>query len=349
MSTTDKKRVTSIITTEQEICTDPSVEALFKDIFGIKTLPLNPCEFSVELTGINRAIANGLRRVLEDELTGVVLNVIDFNNEKSTDRFMVPQFVNQRIGLIRLKPFVSQEAIESCEWKLDISNDKSSALTVYAGDLIQVSGPKEVFFNPTNIIARIEPGKRIVIDKIRLDTGNGRQNAKFAKCCAMALTVLDVEQYTDSEQRTDKVIAEQSGYKMTSMISDPSHYRIMGCVAATTGNYRNEVIKTIIEAIDNIKARLQFILSAQLNIVVNETGLNVGTLKLIKENGTIGCLIEAAVRNYAPTVLKNSSVVDHLEELMTYTIVINADPKKILDASIMKMIDEFDIIKKQIK
>jgi len=156
-------------------------KAVLKRLFGIDELPLAETTFEVELKNVSTAVASALRRTVIDEMQGCALRVppdgVSF--AETTEQYMLPPFISQRISYIRLRSQISPDLIDNLELELDVSNAEGGVpLSVYAGDMRVTKGSMpEPLFNPTTKIAVLQPGKCLVIRGIHITRGYGRAEA----------------------------------------------------------------------------------------------------------------------------------------------------------------------------
>ncbi len=251
----------------------PEAREVLQELYGLDTLPLAPALVRVELLGVSTAVVNAIRRAAMDEMPGMALFVpVDgFSTALTTDEFALPQFVNQRIELMPLRPLIPPETAQNLRLKLDVTNDGAVVRTVYAGDLEVVAGKmEEPLFNPTFELAFLHPGRRLVVDNISLKVGYGRDNAKYNVARRGAYTHLDIEQHTDEEMRkkpTEEMlrraggaIPDLSGYKQSCLVANPRHHLLRLVVPAVSTN-RAEAVSVVAGACSNLEERLRLIIS----------------------------------------------------------------------------------------
>lgn len=325
-----------------------------KEIFDIDKLPMATARVAMEMKGIPTAMVNAFRRTLTDEMIGHTLQISDdgWNTQETTELFMLPHFVGMRISSIRLKCQIPSETIRTLKLGLDMVNASGAPLSVYAGDLVVKEGNmKETLFNPTYRIAVIQPGKRMVIDEIKIVTGVGKDNGLFNVTCCAAFRHLDLEEYTDDEIRQkDGVASNSSGYKQSSLISNPKHHLLTFDVPATGKDYVNDVFTLLKDCIITIRDRLQSILNAidkseggdkdvsgsihksgiQHTCIKLESGLNESVLSVPNETYTIGELLRRYVYEIVPEISGVSYEVISHERRLVLTVRNGSDTTSIL-------------------
>lgn len=301
-----------------------------RELFGLERLPLGESAVEIELRGVPTAVVNALRRVVTDELAWHAMQVPEggFDTTQTTDRFMLPQFVNERIALVPLRPQISADAIEKLRLQLDVTNSSATVLAVYAGDLEVVEGEMPgVIFNPTFKLAALQPGKRLVVRGIRITSGIGRDHARYHVARHTAFRHLDIPQHdTADTHEPDGVAADKSGYKVSSSVANPRHHALTAILPATTANPA-EVRSVFADACANIKDRLRLVAAAveqsvaggsygrgiQYTVVTLESGLSEASLLVPGETHTIGELLRRSVYETSPEV----SYVDY--RIITHT------------------------------
>lgn len=363
MSVKEQVRVISVDITRKEITSDDIPELL--EIYRLTKLPLAPTHVSIEIMGVPSAVVNALRRVVLDEMPGYALKVpIDgFSTELTTECFMIPQFVNNRISLLRLRPQIPAEVIAKLRLKLDISNQNATFLNVYAGDLEVVEGSMtEPIFNPTTVIAMLQPGKRIVINGIHISTGYGRDNGVYNVACRGTYTHLDLPQHSDSEMRdANGAAVDLSGYKVSTLVANPRHHRLSAIIPATTANL-SEARAVFADACAVIIARLRLIYSTierqtsgkanhrgiQFNVIQLESGLNEGTLQIPGETHTIGELLRRIIYEITPEISNVMYNISSHENLLSLSVRHSEDVTDILMKAIQRSVAIFEAIQKGI-
>jgi len=106
-------------------------------------LPLAPARLSLELRGVPTAVANALRRVLAQELTGACLTFdrAGFDREATTDPFMADdEFVRGRLRMVPLAPHIPPNVARDLRYTLHATNTTEEVMTLYAGDLVLAAG-----------------------------------------------------------------------------------------------------------------------------------------------------------------------------------------------------------------
>lgn len=359
-----KVEVVGVKVTRHEI-TAADVPEL-RTLFRIDRLPLAQAHFEVEIKGVPTAVINALRRTLIDEMPGHALKVPadGFNNKLTTEVFMLPQFVNTRIACIRLPPQIPPEIIANLRLKLNVSNMDAIPLIVYAGDLEVTGGEMpEPLFNPTTRIAILQPGKTLAIEGIYIETGYGRDNGVFNVATCGCYQHLDLEQFSDADMRDEKGVAvDWSGYKISSLVADPRHHRLMATLPATTAKPA-EVRAVLVDACTNIVERLRLIATSverraeapsggfahcgiQYTVVALEAGLSEGTLQVPGETHTIGELLRRTIYELTPDISNVAYTIISHENRLSLSVRHTEDVTRILMRAIHHAIATFNSIQR---
>lgn len=332
-------------------------------IIGISELPLLNTYVTMEIKGIPTAYINAFRRTSIDELQGYALQVPIENDWKDTsDMFMLPQFVVQRISLIPLKNTLNID-INSIKYELVMENlSKTKPLPVYSKDLKLTSGKlSEPIFNPTFKICVLQPTQKISIKNIYIGSDTGKDNAAFQRVRLASYKHLDIKEYDRNETHAyGGKYVDYSGYAESSMKSDPRHH-LYTCVVPSTTNNKAEVISIFIDVCINIKKRLQFILSHIESKDISSTSQGIeysvyqlieGTyeciLQIANETYTIGELIKRTVYDLTPDIINIKYVILSHENSLKLTIQYKEHITKILKKALNVAIATFDSLQTQL-
>lgn len=359
------------LTKVRYLITAENVPALM-ELFGMLVLPLAVTKVAVDICGVAVSYVNALRRTLIDEMTGYALHMPpeNFNTTLTTEVFMLPGFVGDRIANICLRPEIPPEVAAGLRLKLDVKNTTDSPLAIYAGDL-EVEAGKMPFpiFNPTTEIAVIMPGARLVIGGIYIKSGVGRDNAIYNNACCGSYTHLDLEQYSDAEMRKEGGAAvSQSGYKLSSLVANPRCHRLSVYLPATSDNYHDEVHNRLSDGCSNIIERLRVLATSieqhvktpagglggsgytgrrgvQYTVVELESGLAEGTLRVPNETHTIGELLRSTIFERTPSIANVAYVIVSHENHLSLSVRHTEDVTHVILDAIKFAIASFDTIR----
>jgi hypothetical protein len=228
-----------------------------------QALPLAKERLLVEIDGVPTAVANALRRTLKDELRGRCLTFDggDLDREATTDPFMADEdFVRTRVRMIPLRPQVSEALVKTLRFALDAENHTDTVMAVYSGDLVVVEGALgEPLFNPTHVIASLQPGRTLRIRNIRIAEGFGYQDAAFTVAVRAVSRPLDLEELPrEATHGASGVATLQSGYVESSLVANPRRHEVKAYLPAVPAG-GGATATVLIDACGAIMKRLRYI------------------------------------------------------------------------------------------
>lgn len=331
-----------------------------KKIIGIDYLPLANTYVSIEIKGIPTAYINAFRRTSIDEMIGYALQVpTDMDWKDTTDEFMLPQFVIQRISLIPLKLNLNDS--NKITFDLIAENTGTTVMSVYSRDMKLITGKlSEPIFNPTFKICVLQPGRRISIRGIYIGSGIGKDNSAFQRVKCGAYKHVDIPQYDrkDTHEPNGKM-ADYSGYKISAMESNPKHH-IYTCIVTATNEDTAEIKTLFIEVCNNIKERLRYILShiessssesnsqgIEYSIFQLTEGTYEGILQINGETHTIGELIKRTIYDLIPDIINVKYVIVSHEDKLRISIQYKEHVTGILVTALKYCLATFDTLQKQ--
>jgi DNA-directed RNA polymerase subunit L len=333
-----------------------------KKVIGIDEFPLVNTYVSIEIKGITTAYINAVRRTAMDELHGFAFQIpSDMDWKDTTDEFILPQFVNQRISLIPLKNNLGPE-YASIRYDLIGENTTTLPLALYTKDLKLIAG-KVIgpIFNPTFKICVLQPGRKISIRGIYIGTGMGKDNAIFQRVRCGAYSHLDIEQYDKKETHLPNGSqVDYSGYKKLSTQSNPLHH-LFTCIIPATGKDPAEVIAIFIDVCNNIKERLRYILSyiesnsgnthsnqgIEYTVFQLSEGIYEGILFVNNETHTIGEMIRRTIFDLNPDIINVIYAIIAHEDRLKIIIRYKEHVTRILVKALKYCISVYDVLQKQ--
>lgn len=333
-----------------------------KKIIGIDKLPLANTYVSIEIKGISTAYINAFRRTSIDEIIGYALQVpVDMDWRDTTDEFMLPQFVVQRISMIPLKLNLGID-FGKITFDLIAENNTTSVMSVYSRDLKLITGKlSEPIFNPTFKICILQPGRKIVIKGIYIGSGIGKDNSAFQRVKCGAYRHLDIPQYDRKDtHEPDGKMTDFSGYKISSMEANPKHH-LYTCIIPATNEDNAEIKSLFVEVCNNIKERLRYILSYIESTINNESisqgieysifqlteGTYEGILQVNNETHTIGELIRRTIYDLIPDIINVKYVIILHDNKLRITIQYKEHVTGILIKALKYCIATFDSLQQQ--
>ena len=303
---------------------DPEIAAALAELYPHTKNPFPLCEqeLSFVISGVRAAISNAFQRVMTQELTGHHLTADIASMGETTDPFMKPEFViYQRIQNIPLVFGLTDPA--SFEFRLDVTNDTKAVMAVHAGDIAVVKGKlTRPIFNPTIEVASLQPGKRIVIDKITIADGVGRVSAPANVAIRGRHIALDLKRLP--KEKTHKGLqgdAQRSGFATPSTLADPKKFKVVVSIAAgERGSTKarglplqacNNIIMRLRQVMDTIDRSSDAASAAAKSAAVadmsswsaeqaEDSDLSVGTLNLRGETATIPELLRTELNIMLP-------------------------------------------------
>lgn len=339
---------------------DEAREALW-ELFQLRDLPLAQTRVSVDISGVPTAVVNGLRRAVCDEMPGRALVVGDpAAPDGTTDEFLLPEFVHQRVRLTPLRHGIPADVARDLVLGLDVTNHGAAPLSVYTGDFVVVAGAMpEPLFNPTIKLGVLQPGKRLVIEGVRIASGDGRNDAAYMVARRARFTHLDLEQWGDAETREEHGPAvDLSGYKTSCLVADPRSHRLTFELPAAADDPAG-ALSALGDACANIKERLRLVAStvrragepwhrgAHYAEMALADGLAEGSLRVPGETSTLGEILRRAVFEREPGVANVSYVVVPHENALNFSLrLAGGDVTELLRGAIDAAIETFDAIQR---
>lgn len=332
-------------------------------------LPLAQEKVRIEIAGVPTAVANGLRRVLKDEMRGRCLTFDreGFKREESTDRFMDHDFVLTRMRMIPLRPQIPEQVVKNLRLSLFAENTSDNVMTVYSGDLVVAQGDlSEPLFNPTHELAFLQPGCTLRIDDIYLAEGFGRQDAAFIVAVRTVSRPLDLEEVPRAETHDSGGKAtEQSGFTESSLVANPRRHEISAFFPAVPEGGHVSLV-AVCDACAVVMERLRFIQgvlqtpgatqrasNAYYLTSAEDGGRTKGILGIRDETDTIGNILARSVYELAPDIsFVGYTCIPH-ESVMKLTVihaVAEADEiRKIVERAIRHAHGTFNAIQRGVK
>jgi hypothetical protein len=316
-------------------------------IFGnADALSLVESRIRVHVAGVPTPFVNGLRRAATDEILGYALKVPeDGGSDLTTDPYMLPQFVNQRIELLPLNQVAAAKAAAAGRrFELNARNAGATTLVVYASEMREI-GPAggEPLFNQTFELAELQPGKCLVIENIAIAAGRGREHAMFQVATCGAYTHLDIAQHSDDEMRLESgVAADLSGYKESCLVSNPRSHELRFVLQATVAeNAKAAATSVLVAAAENIRARLRAVAQAveggaaadgpvQYALNALDSGLSEGIVRAPGETHTVGELLRRAIFDLAPDLAYADYSISEHENMLTLRLHVSGDPGAVI-------------------
>lgn len=213
------------------------IEAAAQELFQkslSELFPLGQEEFELTLKNVDASIPNAITRSLIGEDMGLRLDMGAF---KSTDSHMKPEIVRLQLRKIPLRATLREDEYDGLVFKLDVTNKTAETKEIFAGDLRVVSKGKMkasgAFFNPTTVLADLQPGSTMVIEDIKVTVGQVSIDQTFAQISRCVTIPLDVpEEDPDVVRNTEKGVGRTSGFSVSTKVHEPRNWVVRGEVNA---------------------------------------------------------------------------------------------------------------------
>lgn len=291
--------------------------------YAAKYLPtvLTPQSVSFELHGVNIAIANGIRRVIEGEFPTKSLNFdIDGDNFETNDPFVLNDFIRTRIRCIPVHQSIKKDSVFS----IDVLNTSHQNIEVKSSAI----KPNPKLFDETISITELLPNKYIKIKKIYVDEGQSRFYGGFTVSSGSACVVLDVKplnMYTRSGTPASE--------------ADPRSFRI---TFDTNGTI--EPKKIVTQSCDEIIKRLAHIKGMLYKLVKTE---DIHQLRVEGENDTTGNILMKTICDIFPDIPSCVYLVNLIDKSMTINLR-TSDPVDVLESAIAEATKILEKIKSSV-
>ena len=146
-------------------------------------------KLSFYLTNVNVGIANGIRRTIQGELKikSLICEIADI---KTTEDFII---MSELIDRIRLIP-INQDIPLDAEFAVNIVNNNinKDEMIIKSSDIKQIKGEKPGYLFPETIrLARLTPGKTLLISKIKVVEGYGYEHGCFCLTNNVEYNIID--------------------------------------------------------------------------------------------------------------------------------------------------------------
>jgi DNA-directed RNA polymerase subunit L len=281
-----------------------------------------PQSCSLELRGVNNAIANALRRAATSEIPISTLK-FDTHNLTTNNPFILVDMIQNRIQLMPIR----QNA--AGKFALRAVNNTGALRDVYSREIVRTEGKAEQIFNETFVICTLEPGQYIIIENIRVDTGYAYQHACHTVAVHPTSIALNEEPYN-----------EFTGEGISSSISNETAFKWSFDTNGTMSP--SEIIHL---TCDTLIARLRSVLSLLDNISISN---DLYTLVIANESSTIGNLLMRNINHLYPDIIYCAFTPDSISRKMTLKLRTDDDPNVVISSAVKYSIDCITDIKSQI-
>jgi DNA-directed RNA polymerase subunit L len=348
---------------------------LLNEIYGLSVLPIFRTETVIEIKGIHIPEINALRRVLTDEIQHYHLTTNDSTID-TDDPFITLARIEKYISNIPICYSVSKEIIKKLKLGIQFKNKTTSNVVILCGDLVIQSSDvvlNSPIFDPTFELFSLSPGKSIIINNIHLVTKYGKEFAGANLACNASYRFLDIEEYSIEEinkkENRIKPFVNQSGYKVSSFLTNPIHHELSFTIPATSKNFIKEICQILNDVCDNIIYRLRSILmhventskSDSIQLLIDDNSIQSSILEnssnmsninkyiciIPGETHTIGNLLKWYINDLFPQCSSVTYIINEKKLEITIYFINGEDVYKYMHDSIKHGILIFKEIKKQ--
>lgn len=239
---------------------DPGVAEAFRIVTEgqLTSLPLSVAVLQVIIGGVPLQFPHALQRAMMDEIPGcrLTFDSQDFTIGKTTDPFMIEQWVLKQIQLIPLRPRLAPKTRKELRFRLQVENPTPVPSKIYAKDLVLVQGDlSEPIFNPTPVIALLHPGRSLNINNIRAEEGLGKTDASFSPAISGTVEPLDIPEIPAEELARSPL----SGFTQSSLEANPRRHRLRIFVPAVPRVDSAVPVSVLEDACADLIGRLRYI------------------------------------------------------------------------------------------
>lgn len=241
---------------------------------------LFPVIVSFELSGadINNAVCNAIRRTIACELPVWAMHV-NYEDIKTTDPFIIPEMIQQRLTLIPIDQSIDKSSVFS----ISVVNNTEETLDIKTGEM--TTSLKRLPFNSTFTLVSIQPGTTFEIKNIKLKQDfsyvDGLAGHSLAHHCSSV--ALDVDPLNTYE-----------GTGIPSRESNPLHWKISFRTSGTMSP--KDIVR---QACENIIERVKMVGNALDDMQTNGTTY---VLVIDNESHTIGNLFTKTICDLFPNI-----------------------------------------------
>lgn len=294
----------------------------------IQLLPktLFPKQLSFELSGVNNAIANGLRRAIASEILVSAL-WFEYDDYECTNPFCINTMIRNRIQCMPIDQSTPLDAV----FELDYQNKTDNVIDVKSGSIRAVGGGK-LPFNETFTLFTLEPGKSIKIKRITI-----RQDYEYnfaGYCLGFNAVCLPLDQ-------TPINAFEPAAGGISSSVANPTKYRIQ---FNTNGGM--DTRRIVLAACDSIITRVQNVQNILYMISAED---NIYLLTIVGESDTLGNLFMRHINDLYPNIHSVTYTNDPVIRSLELKIICDEDIVSLFGSVIDHIVKQFTAIRAAFK
>jgi len=262
-----------------------------------------PISAQIIIRGYNAGYTNAIGRILLDEMDGLAMNIVPDSLE-TTDPFILPEVIAQRISLIRLN---DKDVQEGDKFHLNVKNDSDEPRDVFTSDLIRQRGRVGTWpFHENIILFTLNHHHSI---KLSAQVVRGIDDASFSRVSKSARIPLDQrpEISDEYEEPDDLPLVDGVTYISSSSMSNPRVYLLDVELQGT-----HDIAGVLKHACEIIIERCEKIRSAT---IIQEAGGSFA-VRIPGETDTIGQLFSRVCVDLYPNISHVHAVVTDANELI---------------------------------
>ena len=312
---------------------------------------LNKQSISFDIKDSNEAFANAIRRTFNDEILVKCLD-INVHNFTSTDKFILPDNIKERINLISL----DQSIDKNSKFHINVINSSNDIINVYSNDIVNNNKTdKKIYFNTNIQLFSLKPNRFVNISDISINSDYGYNNSIYAlgsfKYKAIN-TDFNIPSLNNTVTDFSIELINNSNIKITDMIETIYNTlyirlkKIQSAIKDYTINSNSEDINKINNEIYIINNKMINDLNTiDISSDIIEDINDIYEIHINNEYHTIGNLISKYVFLQEPNIeLINYKLVHPLTHKLIITIK-HKEYKKIINDSIENIIMDLNTFK----
>lgn len=335
------KPIVSNITTEDLTPVIPGFEKYLPKVLFSE-------QYSFDLDNVNNAIANGIRRVLCNELPGLAL-WFETDNLSTDNPFSIANMIQNRIRLIPINQSVSSDAV----FELNAVNNTADVRMVYSDEIRQKLGPTMKKLCNNFPLFTLEPNKFLNIDRIVIRQDYGYNFDGHSLACNVTSLALDQApplefvgepptfepEFPSADSRFE--IIEAGAERVPSRLSNPKKFRIS---FITNGVAKGE--KLVAMACDELIGKMNAVV-AHIDGAIEREGL-LYVLTMTGYSHTTGNLLVRTIIDLYPNATATYSV-ESMARVLRVRIRTDDNIGDVLQRVTAEIISKYKIIKAAFK
>lgn len=316
------------------------------------------------ISGINTAVANGIRRVLLNESSNYAM-AVDLDTFKTDDAYILHDMIAKRVALIAVDQTVVAQAPEKFEFKLAAENATDAPMKVYSASIIPFRDGKAMNgypFNETFEVFELQAHCRISFAaKLKLDNGvNDAAHATASMAVTIPLDQRPIDQNDPSYREKHLPLNAQAKYVKSCSVSDPRVFLLRFEICG-----RGTPESVLRKACDSLIERLTVLKSAEItkfdeNSVSAAAAAGAGSaefagdgavylIRALGESATLGTVFMKCCDETSPDIGGVTHSVEDRNNELHIRLRTSADPAKIVERAADYAIGMYSAIKRHIK